>query len=68
MIPRFLVVVLSVYRQIRNQGLNILADLDEDNFDRAFDILRPGKEIAVKGQPCCSACADDDVHSYPGNG
>lgn len=38
---RFLVVVMSIYRQIRNQSLDVLSDLDEDNFDRAFDILRP---------------------------
>ncbi|KAJ2923818.1 hypothetical protein H1R20_g13275, partial [Candolleomyces eurysporus] len=38
---RFLVVVMSVYRQIRNQSLDVLSDVDEDNFDRAFDILRP---------------------------
>ncbi|TEB26483.1 FAD/NAD(P)-binding domain-containing protein [Coprinellus micaceus] len=38
---RFLVVVMSVYRQIRNQSEDVLTDLNEDNFDRAFDILRP---------------------------
>ncbi|TFK18107.1 FAD/NAD(P)-binding domain-containing protein [Coprinopsis marcescibilis] len=38
---RFLVVVLSVYKQIRSQQSNYLCDVDEDNFDRAFDMLRP---------------------------
>ncbi len=38
----FLLVVMGVYKQIRNQDLHILAEVDEDNFDRAFDILRPG--------------------------
>ncbi|KAK0498924.1 hypothetical protein EDD18DRAFT_55561 [Armillaria luteobubalina] len=38
---RFLLVVMGVYKQIRNQDLPILAEVDEDNFDRAFDILRP---------------------------
>ncbi|PBK80868.1 FAD/NAD(P)-binding domain-containing protein [Armillaria gallica] len=38
---RFLLVVMGVYKQIRNQDLHILAEVDEDNFDRAFDILRP---------------------------
>ncbi|KAJ7131942.1 putative halogenase [Mycena filopes] len=38
---RFLVVVLSVYRQINAQGAPVLSDVDEDNFDRAFDFLRP---------------------------
>ncbi|KAJ3572209.1 hypothetical protein NP233_g3234 [Leucocoprinus birnbaumii] len=38
---RFLLVVMSAYKQIRNQTTAILSDIDEDNFDRAFDILRP---------------------------
>ncbi|TFK37701.1 hypothetical protein BDQ12DRAFT_724147 [Crucibulum laeve] len=37
---RFLIVVLSAYRQIRAQELPVLADIDEDNFDRAFDNFR----------------------------
>ncbi|KAF9451401.1 FAD/NAD(P)-binding domain-containing protein [Macrolepiota fuliginosa MF-IS2] len=38
---RFLLVVMSAYKQIRNQSTAVLADVDEVNFDRAFDILRP---------------------------
>ncbi|KAJ6562743.1 putative halogenase [Mycena vulgaris] len=38
---RFLVVVLSIYRQINSQADPVLSDVDEDNFDRAFDFLRP---------------------------
>nr|GAT47490.1 predicted protein [Mycena chlorophos] len=38
---RFMVVVLSVYRQITSQQTPVLSDIDEDNFDRAFDFLRP---------------------------
>lgn len=38
---RFLLVVLSVYRQIRAQESVALSDIDEDNFDRAFDIWKP---------------------------
>ncbi|KAH6904966.1 hypothetical protein BKA70DRAFT_1373310 [Coprinopsis sp. MPI-PUGE-AT-0042] len=38
---RFLMVVLSIYKQIRSQSLNVMSDVDEDNFDRAFDALRP---------------------------
>jgi len=38
---RFLVVVLSAYKQIRNQTEPVLSDFDEDNFDRAFSIFRP---------------------------
>lgn len=34
-------VVLSVYKQIRAQTSPVLSDIDEDNFDRAFEILRP---------------------------
>ncbi|KAJ8076890.1 hypothetical protein PM082_001313 [Marasmius tenuissimus] len=38
---RFQVVVLSAYKQIRAQSNNVLNDVDEDNFDRAFAMLRP---------------------------
>ncbi len=38
----FLIVVLSTYKQMRNQNVAIMSDINEDNFDRAFDILRPG--------------------------
>ena len=33
---------MSAYKQIRSQTIDILSDVDEDNFDRAFDIIRPG--------------------------
>jgi flavine halogenase len=39
---RFLLVVLSAYRQIRSQEEPVLSDFDEDNFDRAFAFFRPG--------------------------
>ncbi|PON24531.1 hypothetical protein TGAM01_v206461 [Trichoderma gamsii] len=38
---RFLLVVLSAYRQIRAQNEPVLSDFDEDNFDRAFAFFRP---------------------------
>ncbi|KAJ7222830.1 putative halogenase [Mycena haematopus] len=38
---RFLLVVLSIYRQITAQDAPVLSDIDENNFDRAFDFLRP---------------------------
>ncbi|KAH0579964.1 hypothetical protein H2248_002787 [Termitomyces sp. 'cryptogamus'] len=38
---RFLIVVLDVYRQIRAQKEDILSDVDEDNFDKIFRLLRP---------------------------
>lgn len=40
---RFQVVVLSAYKQIRSHSENVLSDIDEDNYDRAFAFLRPGK-------------------------
>lgn len=43
---RFLVVVLSAYKQIRAQSTNVLADIDEDNFDKAFMFFRPGASLA----------------------
>lgn len=39
----FLLVVMGAYKQIRAQEIPVLSDVDEDNFDRAFDIIRPGK-------------------------
>ncbi|KAJ4467313.1 hypothetical protein C8R41DRAFT_779866, partial [Lentinula lateritia] len=38
---RFQVVVLSAYKQMRAQSVDVLSDVDEDNFDRAFTYLRP---------------------------
>lgn len=40
---RFLLVVLSAYRQIRNQEEPVLSDIDEDDFDRAFAFFRPSR-------------------------
>lgn len=37
----FLVVVLAAYRQMNAQAVPVLSDIDEDNFDRAFDFFRP---------------------------
>jgi len=38
---RFLVVVLSAYKQIRAQSMKVLVDIDDETFDRAFMFLRP---------------------------
>ncbi|KZS94791.1 FAD/NAD-P-binding domain-containing protein [Sistotremastrum niveocremeum HHB9708] len=38
---RFLLVVMAAYKQIRAQNEPVLSDIDEDNFDRAFEIIRP---------------------------
>ena len=39
---RFLLVVLSAYKQMQNQDNHVLSDFGEDNFDRAFDFFKPG--------------------------
>ncbi|KAK7961064.1 hypothetical protein PG988_012278 [Apiospora saccharicola] len=52
----FLVVVMAALKQIRMQEKPILSDLDEDGFDRAFNVLRPviqgaaDEETAPKGK------------------
>ncbi|KAF7327989.1 hypothetical protein MKEN_00379500 [Mycena kentingensis (nom. inval.)] len=38
---RFLLTVMGAYKQIRNQTVPVLSDIDENNFDRAFDLIRP---------------------------
>jgi len=38
---RFLLVVLGAYKQMRSQQMDVLSDVNEDNFDRAFDLIRP---------------------------
>ncbi|KAF5384531.1 hypothetical protein D9757_006465 [Collybiopsis confluens] len=46
---RFQLVVLSAYKQLRDQQMNILTDIDEENYDRAFAFLRPGNaEMGVR--------------------
>lgn len=44
---RFLLVVLSAYRQIRHQDEPVLSDIDEDNFDRAFSFFRPSQYLVL---------------------
>lgn len=44
----FLVVVLSAYSQMRAQKSPILADIDEDNFDRAFDHFRSSELLRAR--------------------
>ncbi|KAG7090997.1 hypothetical protein E1B28_010064 [Marasmius oreades] len=49
---RFQLVVLSAYKQLRAQNLDILSDVDEDNYDRAFAFIRPviqgGADVGVR--------------------
>lgn len=42
---RFLLVVLSALKQIRQGDEAVLADFDEDGFDRAFAFFRPSKSF-----------------------
>jgi flavin-dependent dehydrogenase len=48
----FLVVVMAALKQIRMQEQPILSDLDEEGFDRAFAILRPGELPLRLPLPC----------------
>lgn len=45
---RFLIVVLSAYKQMRAQSTNVLCDIGEDNFDKAFSFMRPGMSCMLK--------------------
>jgi len=38
---RFQLAVMAAYKQIHNLDAAILSDVDEDNFDKAFDLFRP---------------------------
>ena len=40
---RFLLVVLGSYKQMKAQKVDVLSNVSEDNFDRAFDLIRPGE-------------------------
>ncbi|KAF5348355.1 hypothetical protein D9758_010922 [Tetrapyrgos nigripes] len=51
---RFLVVVWAAYKQMKAQSSPVLADVNEDNFDRAFDFLRPVIQGATESDPTLS--------------
>ncbi|CDO75697.1 hypothetical protein BN946_scf184585.g10 [Trametes cinnabarina] len=55
---RFLIVVLSAYKQIRAQSEDVLADVDEGNFDRAFAFLRP---VIQGGADMGARLSEDEV-------
>lgn len=55
---RFLVVVLSAYKQIRAQSANVLVDIDEDNFDKAFAYFRP---VIQGGAEMGTRLSEDEV-------
>jgi flavine halogenase len=52
----FLIVVLSAYKQIRAQSKDVLCDVGEDNFDKAFSFLRPGTIHTNRCIPTRSSC------------
>lgn len=54
----FLVVVMAALKQIRMQEQPILSDLDEEGFDRAFAVFRPGKT------PLCFSLSFDALSIY----
>ncbi|KZV76790.1 FAD/NAD(P)-binding domain-containing protein [Peniophora sp. CONT] len=53
---RFLVVVLSAYKQMRSQSTDVLNDVGENNFDRAFRTLRP----VIQGNADLGPCATEE--------
>ncbi|KAF9258821.1 FAD/NAD-P-binding domain-containing protein [Marasmius fiardii PR-910] len=48
---RFLIVVWAAYRQIKSQSDPILSEVEEDNFDRAFNFLRPVIQGSTESDP-----------------
>jgi flavin-dependent dehydrogenase len=48
---RFFLVVSSALKQIRSQEEHVINDIDEEGFQRAFDLFRPGKAFRVKRYP-----------------
>ncbi|KAI0708919.1 FAD/NAD(P)-binding domain-containing protein [Cerioporus squamosus] len=57
---RFLIVVLSAYKQIRAQSSNVLADIEEKTFDKAFAFLRPGTSSLIQGGADMGARLSED--------
>ncbi|KAI0743665.1 hypothetical protein C8Q80DRAFT_855359 [Daedaleopsis nitida] len=55
---RFLIVVLSAYKQIRAQSSNVLADVEEKTFDKAFAFLRP---VIQGGADMGARLSEDEV-------
>lgn len=44
---RFLLVVMTALKQIRNQTEPVLSDFDEDGFDTAFGFFRPSESLSL---------------------
>ncbi|KAF9263811.1 putative halogenase [Marasmius fiardii PR-910] len=56
---RFLIVVWAAYRQIKSQSDPILSEVEEDNFDRAFNFLCPVIQGATEADP---QLTDKELH------
>ena len=63
-------VVLSAYQQMRNQKQPVLSEVGEDNFDRAFRFLKPGKQATYPTLQCslfrnlvCTFVSSEDRNS-----
>lgn len=52
---RWLLVVLSAYKQMCNQTEAVLSDFGEDNFDRAFNFFKPSKSLSLDVYFCILA-------------
>ena len=50
---RWLLVVLSAYKQMCNQHEHVLSDFGEDNFDRAFNFFKPSKSYYPSSRITC---------------
>ncbi|KAJ7092897.1 putative halogenase [Mycena belliarum] len=61
---RFMVVVLGVYKQITSQEFPVLSDIDEDNFDRAFDFIRPVIQGATDTDPTVTEAMVQDTIDF----
>ena len=65
---RFLLVVLSAYKQIRRQDQHVLSEADADNFDEAFAFFRPSQSHRIPPFALCrSSIEADHLNSYPRN-
>ena len=67
-----MVVVLSAYKQIRNLEQPVLSDIDEDNFDKAFEFFKPviqgladskniSKDVIAKTVEFCANAFDTEL-------
>ncbi|TFK50413.1 FAD/NAD-binding domain-containing protein [Heliocybe sulcata] len=61
---RFLIVVLTAYKQMQNQRQAILSDVDADNFDRVFAMFRPVIQGFADNSPELTDKKFDDLIDY----